>query len=41
MTLALADFNLYQLTLGRGRYVEGFARAFNVEPQTFEELPRL
>ena len=41
MTLALADFNLYQLTLGRGRYVEGFARAFNVGPQTFEELPRL
>jgi hypothetical protein len=23
------------LTLGRGRYVEGFARAFNVGPDTF------
>ena len=41
MTLALADFSLYELTLGRGRYVEGFARAFNVGPQTFAELSRL
>ena len=38
MTLRLGDFNLYQLTLGRGRYVEGFARAFNVGPDTFSEL---
>ena len=35
MTLELGDFNLYELTLGRGRYVEGFARAFNVGPDTF------
>lgn len=41
MTLALGDFNLYQLTLGRGRYVEGFARAFNVGPDTFRELASL
>jgi hypothetical protein len=41
MTLALEDFTLYELTLGRGRYVEGFARAFNVGPQTFGELSRL
>ena len=41
MTLALEDFTLYELTLGRGRYVEGFARAFNVGPQTFAELSRL
>lgn len=41
ITLALEDFNLYELTLGRGRYVEGFARAFNVGPQTFGELSRL
>jgi putative heme iron utilization protein len=41
MTLSLGDFNLYELTLGRGRYVEGFARAFNVGPQTFEEVARL
>jgi len=35
VTLELGDFNLYELTLGRGRYVEGFARAFNVGPDTF------
>ena len=33
-TLALGDFNLYALEFGRGRYVEGFARAFNVGPET-------
>ena len=38
ITLELGDFNLYELTLGRGRYVEGFARAFNVGPDTFKEL---
>jgi heme iron utilization protein len=38
MTLALDDFKLYELTLGRGRYVEGFARACNVGPQTFAAL---
>jgi len=37
-TLQLGDFTLYELTLGRGRYVEGFARAFNVGPDTFAEL---
>jgi putative heme iron utilization protein len=41
MTLPLGDFNLYQLTLGRGRYVEGFARAFNVGPDTFRDLSSL
>jgi heme oxygenase (biliverdin-IX-beta and delta-forming) len=41
MTLQLGDFNLYQLTLGRGRYVEGFARAFNVGPDTFRDLSSL
>jgi heme oxygenase (biliverdin-IX-beta and delta-forming) len=40
-TLGLGDFTLYELTLGRGRYVEGFARAFNVGPETLAELPRL
>jgi putative heme iron utilization protein len=30
MTLQLGDFNLYALRLGRGRYVEGFARAVKV-----------
>lgn len=41
MTLSMDDFTLYQLTLGRGRYVEGFARAFNVGAPTFAELSRL
>lgn len=41
MTLGLGDFNLYELTLGRGRYVEGFARAFNVGPDTFREIAAL
>ena len=36
MTLAMDDFTLYELTLGRGRYVEGFARAFDVG--TFGQL---
>ena len=38
MTLELGDFNLYELKLGRGRYVEGFARAFNVGAETFAEV---
>jgi hypothetical protein len=38
MTLQLGDFNLYELDLGRGRFVEGFARAFNVGPDTYAEL---
>ena len=38
MTLNLGDFTLYELALGRGRYVEGFARAFNVGPETFKEV---
>lgn len=41
MTLGLGDFNLYELTLDRGRYVEGFARAFNVGPDTFSEVAAL
>ena len=41
VTLSLGDFNLYELTLGRGRYVEGFARAFNVGPDTFKEITGL
>lgn len=38
VTLDLEDFNLYELTFGRGRYVEGFARAFSVGADTFREL---
>jgi putative heme iron utilization protein len=41
VTLGLGDFNLYVLTFGRGRYVEGFARAFNVGPDTLREVAQL
>jgi putative heme iron utilization protein len=41
MTLELADFSLYRLRLGRGRYVAGFAQAYNVGPDTFQQLARL
>ncbi len=34
-TLGLPDFVLVALELGRGRYVEGFARAVNVSRDTF------
>jgi putative heme iron utilization protein len=38
LTLTLPDFRLCALELGRGRYVEGFARAVNVGPETFRAL---
>ncbi|HEX8027133.1 MAG TPA: hypothetical protein VF491_01660 [Vicinamibacterales bacterium] len=41
MTLMLEDFNLYELRLGRGRFVRGFARAYNVNAHTFAELSRI
>jgi heme iron utilization protein len=41
VTLDLGDFHLYELTLDRGRYVEGFARAFNVGPQTLQAVAAL
>ena len=41
MTLSLGDFNLYELTLGRGRYIAGFGQAFNVGPDTFREVAAL
>lgn len=41
MTLDLADFSLYHLRFGRGRYVAGFAQAFNVGPDTFEQIAKL
>jgi putative heme iron utilization protein len=40
MTLDMEDFNLYELRFDRGRYIEGFARAFNVGKDTFRELAR-
>ncbi len=41
MTLSLGDFNLYELTLGRGRYVAGFGQAFNLGPDTFRQIGAL
>jgi hypothetical protein len=41
MTLNLGDFNLYELQLGRGRYVAGFAQAFNLGPDTFKDVAAL
>ena len=39
-TTALGDFRICELTLGRGRYVQGFARAVNVTAETFRALAR-
>jgi hypothetical protein len=41
LTLSLGDFNLYELTLGRGRYVAGFAQAFNIGADTFRDVAQL
>jgi putative heme iron utilization protein len=41
MTLSLGDFNLYELAFGRGRYVAGFAQAFNLGPDTFKDIASL
>jgi heme iron utilization protein len=41
VTLSLGDFNLYELRLGRGRYIAGFAQAFNIGPDTFTEIAEL
>jgi len=41
LTLGFADFSLYALLLEEGRFVEGFARAFDVTPETFAEISRL
>jgi hypothetical protein len=41
MTLTLGDFNLYELEFGRGRYVAGFAQAFNLGPDTFKDIAAL
>ncbi|MEZ5420781.1 MAG: hypothetical protein R2708_26030 [Vicinamibacterales bacterium] len=38
LTLTLPDFRVVAIELGRGRYVEGFARAVNVGPETFRAL---
>ena len=37
-TVALGDFRVCELVLGRGRFVQGFARAVNVSADTFRQL---
>ena len=41
MTLGLDDFSLYRLAFDKGRYVAGFAQAYNVGPGTFEEVAKI
>jgi len=41
VTLSLGDFNLYELTFGRGRYIAGFGQAFNIGPDTFKDVAGL
>lgn len=41
MTLGLADFLLYRLRFVRGRFVAGFAQAYNVTVEDFHEMARL
>ena len=41
LTLGFGDFHLYELTPDRGRFVEGFARAFDVTSETFTGIGRL
>jgi putative heme iron utilization protein len=41
MTLDFGDFSLYALRPGSGRFVEGFARAFDVTTDTFAEIAQL
>jgi hypothetical protein len=37
-TFALGDFNLYALVVEAGRYIGGFARAFNLTSETLRNL---
>lgn len=41
ITLGLADFSLYRLKFEQGRYVAGFAQAYDVGPDTFEQIAGL
>lgn len=41
VTLSLGDFNLYELAFGRGRYVAGFGRAYNLGPDSFAQVAGL
>lgn len=41
VTLDFADFNLYRLAFVQGRYVAGFAQAYDVDRDTFGEVAAL
>lgn len=41
VTLGFADFSLYRLRFGRGRFVAGFAQAYDVGPDAFRDLAGL
>jgi putative heme iron utilization protein len=41
VTLGFADFSLYRLRFGRGRFVAGFAQAYDVGPDAFGDLAGL
>lgn len=38
---SLGDFNLWRIVPTRGRFVAGFARAFNVAPEVLKKVSRL
>ena len=38
MTFQLGDFHLYRLAIARARFVVGFGRALNVQPETLRDL---
>lgn len=41
VTLGFEDFRLYRLRFGRGRFVAGFAQAYDVGPEAFRDLVAL
>jgi heme iron utilization protein len=41
MTLGFSDFTLYRMRFGHGRFVAGFAQAYNVGPDEFQGMARM
>jgi|WetSurMetagenome_2_1015567.scaffolds.fasta_scaffold503707_1 heme iron utilization protein len=41
VTLGFEDFRLYRLRLGQGRFVAGFAQAYDVGPEAFRDIAGL
>jgi len=41
LTLSFGDFSLYRLRFDRGRFVAGFAQAYDLDAETFRELAGL